>query len=296
MYNRHLDTFIDVVEAGSFAAAAEKSYRSRTALIQQINLLEKEVGFKLFKRTNRGVETTEAGRLLYSEAKKIIKSSNAVLEKCRAVERKSKNVIRIGTLPNFKPVVLPELCRIFLKENPDIRIQFTEYPLEKYFTGFTGGKFDITTEYMSGYVFDGPDYNFIKLTQDRHCCGVARSHRLAGRKSLSVADLEGERIILYEKGITYADDALHDYLQKNLKQAELITISQYNSSLPLKCELEGAVLIYYSMYYSSFEPLVTIPLEVDFPIDIGLGYKTDDKESVKKFISLARELFCKSKV
>ena len=292
MYNKHLDTFIDVVEAGSFSAAAEKTYRSRTALIQHINLLEKELGFSVFKRTNRGVEITEAGQYLYNEAKRLIKTSSQVLEKCRSIEKNANNTIKIGTLPNFKPVVLPNLCRRFMELYPDIRIQFAEYPLEKYFKNFMDGHFDITTEYMSGYVFDGPDYNFVKLTQDRHCCGVAAMHRLAGKKRLSVHDLEGERIILYAKGITHADDSLHDYLLSNLKRARLVNITEYSSSLPMKCELDGSVLVYYSMYYQSFEPLITIPLEVDFPIDIGLGYKANAKEPVKKFIALAEKMFC----
>lgn len=45
MYNRHLDSFIIIAESGSFSSAAEKLFVSRTALIQQINLLEKDLAF-----------------------------------------------------------------------------------------------------------------------------------------------------------------------------------------------------------------------------------------------------------
>lgn len=50
MYDKHLDSFIVIAESGSFSSAADKLFISRTALIQQINLLEKELGFQLFNR------------------------------------------------------------------------------------------------------------------------------------------------------------------------------------------------------------------------------------------------------
>ncbi len=70
MYNRHLDSFIIIAESGSFSSAAEKLFVSRTALIQQINLLEKDLGFQLFDRHNKGVSLTPAGKYFYQEAKK----------------------------------------------------------------------------------------------------------------------------------------------------------------------------------------------------------------------------------
>ena len=55
-YDRHLDSFIVIAESGSFSSAADKLFVSRTALIQQMNLLEKDLGFQLFDRHNKGPE------------------------------------------------------------------------------------------------------------------------------------------------------------------------------------------------------------------------------------------------
>ena len=70
MYDKHLDSFIVIAESGSFSSAADKLFISRTALIQQINLLEKELGFQLFNRHNKGVCLTPSGEYFYQEAKK----------------------------------------------------------------------------------------------------------------------------------------------------------------------------------------------------------------------------------
>ena len=59
MYNPQLETFIQVVEAGSFNKAAEKMFISPPAVIKQINLLERDIGIELFVRTHRGLVLTE---------------------------------------------------------------------------------------------------------------------------------------------------------------------------------------------------------------------------------------------
>ena len=58
MYNPQLDTFICVVEAGSFSKAADKLYISLPAVIKQINSLENNLGVQLFARTHRSEEHT----------------------------------------------------------------------------------------------------------------------------------------------------------------------------------------------------------------------------------------------
>lgn len=60
MYNPQLDTFICVVEAGSFSKAAEELYISAPAVIKQINSLENSLNLQLFERTHRGLIITEA--------------------------------------------------------------------------------------------------------------------------------------------------------------------------------------------------------------------------------------------
>jgi DNA-binding transcriptional LysR family regulator len=282
-----------VADAGSFSSAAEKLYVSRPALIQQINLLESRMGFKLFFRSPKGVSLTGAGQLFYEGARQIIKISDGVKKQCLSESESFCNVIRIGTLPNFAPVVLPIICRKFSARFPNIRIQFDEYPLENYFESLADGLFDITTEYMCGYFFDHPDHRFIKLMNDKHCCGVSPSHALARKRRISFKDLRGQKLILYAKGITRADDELREYLTKNEPEIELIDIKAYNSALSVKCELEGCVLIYYSMYRKSFPTLIYIPVEWNFPIDIGLGYKTKacENSAVSSFIEFVREMY-----
>jgi DNA-binding transcriptional LysR family regulator len=292
MYDTRMDSFIAIAEAGSFSAAAEKLFVSRTALIKQINLLEKNLELKLFDRHTKGVALTPSGKYFYIEAKKFIQLSNKILSSCRALEKKNGDSIRIGILPNFKAVLLPRICHKFIEKYPNVNMHFIEYPLENYFKNFESHHFDITTEYMMGYFFDNPDYKFVKLMEDTHCCGMSPNHPLANKKEITIEDLSNQKLIMYSRGITRADDKLRNYIEKNAPAATILDINYYDSSLPLKCELEGMILIYYSMYWESFPSLVSIPLHTSmhFPIDIGFGYNAEANNAVKLFIEFSKEI------
>lgn len=61
MFDGRLETFIKVAECGSFSKAAEDLFITPTAVMKQINALEKEISVTLFERTNHGLRLTKAG-------------------------------------------------------------------------------------------------------------------------------------------------------------------------------------------------------------------------------------------
>ena len=64
MLNPQLRTFLCVAESGSFSKAAEQLYLSSTAVIKQINALERALGLTLLQRSHHGVSLTPAGRII----------------------------------------------------------------------------------------------------------------------------------------------------------------------------------------------------------------------------------------
>ena len=99
MYNLQLETFIVVADLGSFNKAAEALYITPPAVTKQINLLEKDLGLKLFIRTHRGLALTEAGKSLYKDAKYIIQYCKESVERAKKAMQEKDNIIRIGTSP-----------------------------------------------------------------------------------------------------------------------------------------------------------------------------------------------------
>ena len=69
MYSRQVQVFVRAAERGSFSMATEDLYVTPASVMKQINALENRLGLTLFRRTNQGVELTEAGQYLYGAAK-----------------------------------------------------------------------------------------------------------------------------------------------------------------------------------------------------------------------------------
>ncbi|MGB8601863.1 MAG: LysR family transcriptional regulator, partial [Rhizomicrobium sp.] len=69
---RAMEGFVDVVEAGSFAAAAHRRGSSAAAVTRQIAALEEHLGTRLMQRTTRRFSLTEMGQDFYERAKQIL--------------------------------------------------------------------------------------------------------------------------------------------------------------------------------------------------------------------------------
>ncbi len=98
MFDGRLETFIRVAECGSFTKAADDLFVTPTAVMKQINALEKELSVALFARANHGLRITKAGESFLQDARYILEYLAHAAEKAREIEAgENRRSIRIGT-------------------------------------------------------------------------------------------------------------------------------------------------------------------------------------------------------
>ena len=127
MYNPQLETFLCVVESGSFSKASEKLYISPPAVIKQINLLEGSLGLTLFERTHRGLILTKAGKSLYQDTKYIIQYCRDSVIRAKNAMQEDGNIIRIGTSPMTPAQLLTQLWSKMQVYCPDMKFQIVPF-------------------------------------------------------------------------------------------------------------------------------------------------------------------------
>lgn len=93
---RHLRYFIAVAEELHFGRAAQALGISQPPLSQQIQALEQEVGARLFERTNRRVELSEAGRLFLHEARLVLAQVDKAADVARRAQLGELGELKIG--------------------------------------------------------------------------------------------------------------------------------------------------------------------------------------------------------
>ena len=119
-----IEAFLNIVQYGSFSAAAEKLYITQPALGRRIRSLEEELGYLLFVRNKgvRHVELTRQGQAFIGIAHRWQALWNETQEAALLGNEKSLYVASVGSLVAF---LLPTVFQTFMKEQPECCLHVT---------------------------------------------------------------------------------------------------------------------------------------------------------------------------
>jgi len=117
-----LRAFLSVARTGTVSKAAREQGISHATLLRKIDLFEKELGVKLFKRLQRGYQLTDEGENLFHEAVDIEKLIERVGVKYHRADQEMKGKIRV-TQPDNDLLGLYRIYADFCRAYPDIRLQ-----------------------------------------------------------------------------------------------------------------------------------------------------------------------------
>ena len=133
---REMSLFVDVAKAMSFARAAEASGVPNSSLSRRIADLERAVGVRLFNRTTRSIELTEAGALYYARCREIVEAARIAHEQLGDLAERPRGRLRISTTAEF--------ARLFL--GPLLADYTTRYPLVTIEMDVGANKVDLITQ------------------------------------------------------------------------------------------------------------------------------------------------------
>lgn len=124
---RHLRYFIAVAEELHFGRAAERLGISQPPLSQQIQALEEEIGARLFERTNRRVELTDAGRLFLDESRQVLAQVDKAVLLARRAHLGELGELKIGFTSSAPfTSTIPSSIHAFRKAYPDVHLGLQE--------------------------------------------------------------------------------------------------------------------------------------------------------------------------
>jgi DNA-binding transcriptional LysR family regulator len=126
-----LRAFLDVVETGSFLAAADSLGVSRTTLRRRVEALEARAGVPLLKSTPQGIVLTEAGRVLAQRGQLMMQETSALLASIREVGQTPSGVLRVVMPVGMPPHLLTPLFGALRSSYPllSVHARVSEDPL-----------------------------------------------------------------------------------------------------------------------------------------------------------------------
>ncbi len=294
MYNPILDTFIAVVDCGSFTKASQKLYVSPTAIMKKMNTLESHLELKLIERTPSGVRLTSAGEIIYRNAKFMINYSKRSIAEAKASVYVHDTTFCVGT--SLLNPAKPFMDLWYRVNNCFPKYKLHLVPFEDNHEGILseieklGEKFD----FLIG-VCDSKAWlsrcNFLPLGEYRKMIAVPREHHLAQKSRIVLEDLYGETIMMVRKGDSGTNDFIRHDLERNHPQIHIEDTPQfYDLSVFNRCAETGKVLLTIECWQDVHPGLVSIPVNWDYSIPYGLLYSLDAPEDVLMFVETVKEL------
>lgn len=291
--NEQLKTFVQVAECGSFAKAAEKLFISTTAVMKQMNMLEKQTGVPLFVRTNHGVRLTEAGTAFSKDAAFMLQYFQETLIRMRQAARSNQLVIRVGASMLNPCKVLLDLWNRINDRYPQFKINIVHFEDNAHTLPTTyrtiGKPFDILvgpflTDIWKDY------FRVLELGSYRFCFAISRNHRLASRKVLSIKDLYGEKLAVVNGGKSAVIDNVRNELIRNHPEIRIKDVPRlFDLDVFNRCEESNTVLLTLEAWADIHPSLATIPSDLEFTIPYGLHYPIHPSEGVSQFIGIIDE-------
>ncbi len=140
MDTRQLKTLLAIAESGGFSRAAEMVHLTVSAVSQQIQALEQEVGASLFDRSSRPPRLTAAGQQMVEAARELVRGAENAIDAISG--RRVVGTLAIGSVRSSAMSLLPQVIVGFRAEYPDLRIKLRVSMSETLLQDVLAGRLD----------------------------------------------------------------------------------------------------------------------------------------------------------
>ncbi len=198
---RQLRYTLAVAHRLSFTQAAATLSVAQPALSQQIAGLERELGVRLFDRTNRRVALTDAGRAFIRRAERILADIDRTVEEMTAYAGGLRGRVVVGTYQSFAEYTLPKLLGRFHARYPGIEIALREGMADDLLASLEAGAVDVFIGHIAETRYAGDSqFRAEPLYDDELVIAVGGSHRLASRSTVRMDQLRDEPFVVFRPG------------------------------------------------------------------------------------------------
>jgi len=210
--------FLEVARRGNVSRAAEAIYVSQPTLTARLHALEAELGEKLFVRTRQGMRLTDAGRAFLPFAERATQAVKEGREAIAELNSASAGHLVIASAPAVSTYLLPPLLERFAAAHPRVEVSVRTGHSEEVL------QMVLKSEVQLGLGRDLRHHD-IELTpfyEEELVLMVAPGHHFAQRAAVSMADLAGEQLILFDRTSSY-----YELTQASFTSAGLVPRSMF---------------------------------------------------------------------
>jgi len=283
MLKPSLVTFVQVCRFGSFTRTAEKLFITPSAVMQQMDALERDFGVKLLVRTHHGVKPTPAGAYLLEEAQAQMRRSGEVRARVSAIASEN-DMICIGTSLIEKCRLLYDLWALYSEKNPACRIQMVNISAE---TGIPDCA-DMVESLNSGIGWMR-EWEFFEICRVPIGIAMESAHPLAKKAVFEPRDLVGQQVGTF-RGTAYEGlSELHRTLET--QGTELFWMDYPTPSVFWECAFQHRLLLA-PLCWSDILPGLTLrPVRWPYSLPYGIFTRERPRREADHFLRFIKEMY-----
>ncbi len=267
MADRRLQVFHTVARLLSFTKAAESLHMTQPAVTFQVRQLEEYFNTRLFDRTHNRISLTAAGERVYEYAAQIFdlyaKMDNAV----RDMTGEISGVLIIGASTTIAEYMLPALLGDFKKKYPDVNVHLKVSNSDGIVHMVENNDIDLG-------VVEAPVVNKNLVVEncrnDRLVAIVPPQHALAGKRKVSLQDLQNQAFIAREEG-SGTREVIEEYISEaGLKATDLNIAMELGSPEAIKGAVEagmGVSIVSEVTIHKELQLGTLVALELEPPLE-----------------------------
>jgi len=220
---RQICYFIAVVQAdNNFSEAAKRLGIKQPPLSQRIQALEellsthqKTLAVKLFDRSKRPIELTEAGQAFLVEAQQALIHLNRAVSYARQASQGEIGRLIIGMNNSIANTILPEVVQEFQQRFPKVELELHEVTIQHEIQMLKNHQLDVIFQRSPSFEQNDPALSFQPILEEYFVVALPTTHALADQSKISLKALADDAIILpsldvlpfYEKVVTLCREA-----------------------------------------------------------------------------------------
>lgn len=278
---RHLRYFVCVADEKNIGRAAVRLHISQPPLTRQIQLLEEQLGAQLFRRTHRGVELTDAGRVFYDDARNILALAERAAERANKAAQGLLGRVDVAIFGSGIFGVIPLLLRKFRESFPEVNIVLHNMTKDQQLDALRQQRITLAFNRLvrpaAGLVCE------TLLTEPLYVA-MSSGHRLSARTAVMLKELDGEPIVMFPTGSRPSFiDRVHDMCREaGFVPLVAQEVGDVVHAVALVATGFGLCLVPHSATSMHLPGLVYRPLHhpAHWRIDLCCIYREDDSSEI----------------
>jgi LysR family hydrogen peroxide-inducible transcriptional activator len=195
-----------VAEYQNFTVASEHCFVTQPTLSMQIQKLEEELDTQIFNRNKKPIQLTEVGAKIVEQAKIIVDESNRITDIVEQQKGFIGGDFKLGIIPTIMPTLLPLFLKTFIKKYPKVNLKIEELTTEEIVKKLSDGHIDVA---IAATPLENESIKERVLYYEPFVAFVPTEHRLFANKTIDVADLNIDDILLLEDGHCFKENIIN---------------------------------------------------------------------------------------